>query len=61
MTGLTDRMRAEFHTMRAIAERTRMNPTQRVNSIRNLMRTLVNSDEVKGELNKFQVGYSMWA
>jgi aubergine-like protein len=57
MTGLTDRMRADFRTMRAIAERTRMGPADRVRSIRQLMGRLMGSNDVQEQLNKFQVGY----
>lgn len=57
MTGLTDAMRKDFRTMQAIAQKTRMQPAERVRSILGLMRSFKGNPEVQKELDDFKVKF----
>jgi aubergine len=54
-TGLTDSMRSNFHTMKALSEFTRMDPEKRIKSLTDFSRRLINTPESSETLTKFNV------
>lgn len=60
MTGVTDAMRKDFRTMQAIAQKTRMVPTERARSILSLMRSFKGHPEVQKEFDNFRVKFGFW-
>lgn len=55
LTSLTDQQRADFHLMRALAEHTRIGPTQRIDKLLQFSRRLNNEPKVVEELRKWDM------
>lgn len=53
VTGLTDELRADFQTMKALAEHTKQGPTKRVQALTNFIQRITNNPDVTEHLNKW--------
>lgn len=52
MTGLNDEHRRDFNLMRELASKTKQQPTEKINGIRDFMQRLVQNKKVSTPLNK---------
>ncbi|XP_039273647.1 piwi-like protein 1 [Styela clava] len=53
VTGLTDELRSDFHTMKALAEHTKQGPTKRVQALSNFIKRISGNKEVTEHLNRW--------
>jgi hypothetical protein len=55
-TGLTDEIRADFNIMKDMANATKKEPAQRLDSCRALIRSIEGNADARGEMESWKAG-----